>query len=272
MTTVPPSRDRAPQPVAFVTGASSGIGRALALALGASGHAVALVARGKERLDQVAGELRARGCPVRVLPCDVTDRAAVEQAIAATLAQWGRIDVVVANAGRYLRKDATTITRADLEAAFAVNFWGAFHVVEAALPHLLAQRSGHLVMVTSFDARKALPHDGAYAAAKAALATYAATLRQCVRARGVHVCTVFPGRVDTPMIDDLQVPAISAKIPAERVARAVLRALRWRWSEVVVPWHCRLLLWVDVLSPRLGDWFVRVLRLDGTRREAPRSP
>jgi uncharacterized protein len=111
-----------------------------------------------------------------------------------------------------------------------------------------------------------MPQDGAYAAAKAALAAYAAALRQCVHGRGVHVCTVFPGRVDTPMIATLDVPAISAKIPADRVARAVLRALRRQRPEVVVPWHCRLLLWSDVLSPRFGDWLVRVLRLDGRPR------
>ena len=119
------------------------------------------------------------------------------------------------------------------------------------------------MFVTSFDAKKPMPHEGAYAAAKAAVATYAAALRQALHGRGVHVCTVFPGRVDTRMIANLRVPAISAKIPPARVAKAILRAIRRRSPEVVVPWHCRLLLWGDMLSPRLSDWLVRVLRLDG---------
>lgn len=254
------------RPVALVTGASGGIGRALAKALAKAGHDVALVARGAVGLDATAVEVRALGAEALVLPCDVTDRAAVATAVATAVRTWQRLDVVVANAGVYSRRRATTLVREDFEAAFAVNFFGSLHVAEAALPTFAARGRGHLVFVTSFDAKKAMPHDGAYAAAKAALATYAATLRQDLRGSGVHVCTVFPGRVDTPMIDDLEVPAISAKIPPERVANAVLRAIRWRRAEVVVPWHCRLLLWADTLSPRLGDWFVRVLGLDGRPR------
>lgn len=267
MSPVAQSPPQKPRPVALVTGASSGIGRAIALALASTGHDVALVARGGDRLGQVAEELRRGG--VRALPwsCDVTDPMAVRAAVAQVVEHFGRLDVVVANAGQYLRKPAAALGRADFEAAFAVNFWGTQHVVEATLPRLLAQRAGQLVLMTSFDARKALPRDGAYAAAKAAVAAWATALRQSLHGTGVHVCTVFPGRVDTPMIDDLRVPAISAKIPAERVARAVLRALRRRRAEVIVPWHCRLLWWADVLSPRLGDWLVRTLRLDGVRVE-----
>lgn len=236
------------------------------MALADAGHAVAITARGRERLDAVADELRARGASVLAESCDVDDAAAVDRLVAATVGRFGGLDVVVANAGVYLRRPADELSRADFEAMFATNFWGALHVVQATLPHLLAGR-GSLVVMTSFDARKALPHDGAYAAAKAALASYAAALRQSVRGRGVHVCTLFPGRVDTPMCDPIEVPAISAKIPPERVARAVLRALRRRSAEVVVPWHCRLLLWADVLSPRLGDWLVRVFGLDGRSRD-----
>lgn len=255
-------------PVALITGASSGIGAALAIELAAAGHTVVLSARGVDRLEATAAVIRGRGGRALVLPCDVADRGAVTDVVARSLAETGRLDVVVANAGVYSRKAATQLGRADFESAFAVNFFGAVHLIEAALPHLQRQRSGHLVLMTSFDAKKAMPHDGSYAAAKAALATFGATLRQDLRGSGVHVCTVFPGRVDTPMIDDLDVPAISAKIRPERVARAVLRALRRRRAEVVVPWHCGLLAWADMVSPRLADWFVRVLHLDGR----PRSP
>lgn len=260
----PESPSRGSRPVALVTGASSGIGRALALSLASNGYDIALVARDSDRLEAVAGDVRTRGGRGVPLPCDVTDPVAVQRVMAQVVERLGRLDVVVANAGQYLRKSAETLVRADFEAALAVNFWGSVHVAEAALPRLLAQRGGHLVLVTSFDARKTMPLDGAYAAAKAAVAAWSAALRQCVRGTGVHVCTVFPGRVDTPMIADVRVPAISAKIPAERVASAVLRALRRRQPEVIVPWHCRLLLWADVLSPRLGDWLVAVLRLDGS--------
>ena len=256
------------QPAALVTGASSGIGRAIALELADRGYSLALAARGADRLERTADELRARGAAVFAASCDVADAAAVERFVAAVRQRWPVLDVVVVNAGVYLRRPADELTAADFAAMFAPNLDGALHVVRAVLPQLLAQRGGHLVLMTSFDARKPMPRDGAYAAAKAALAAYGAALRQSVRDRGVHVCTVFPGRVDTPMCDGLEVPAISAKIPPERVARAVLRAIRRRSPEVVVPWHCRLLLWADTLSPRLGDWLVRALGLDG--RDAAR--
>jgi NAD(P)-dependent dehydrogenase (short-subunit alcohol dehydrogenase family) len=199
-------------------------------------------------------------------PCNVGDAVAVERLVANVRGKWGRLDVVVANAGSYLRKPATELTRTDIEAALAVNFWGAVNLARAALPHLQAQRSGHLVLMSSFDAKKALPHDAGYAAAKAAAAAYAGALRQTLRGSGVHVCTVFPGRVDTPMIQDLEVPFVSRKIPAKRVARAVLGALRWRHAEVYVPRRCRLLLWADTLSPALGDWCVRAFGIDGEVR------
>ncbi|MEO6595869.1 MAG: SDR family oxidoreductase [Planctomycetota bacterium] len=266
VTTAAIRSEPSPRSVALVTGASSGIGAALAEALAAEGYAVALAARSKQRLDEVALCVRNAGGQALAIVCDVADPLAVQRLVDEVAGTWGRLDVVIANAGAYQRKPATEITRTELEAAFAVNFWGSFHLVDAVLPRLLSQRSGHVVLMTSFDAKKGMPHDGAYAAAKAATAAYAGALRQAVRDRGVHVCTVFPGRVDTPMIEDLEVPGISAKIPAARVAKAVMRALRRRSPEVVVPWHCRLLLWADTVSPRLGDWLVRTLRLDGRRR------
>jgi short-subunit dehydrogenase len=261
----PTSRARA---TALVTGASSGIGEALAVELAAAGHAVALAARDVEQLERVAGRIRQRGGEAIAIRCDVTDRAAVGQLVEAVIAAFGRLDVVVANAGTYQRKPATELTRADFDAAFAVNLFGVVHLVEAVLPWMLAEGSGHLVFVTSFDAKKPMPHDGAYAAAKAAVSTYVAALRQTLHGRGVRVCTVFPGRVDTRMTQQLRVPAISAKIAPARVAKAILRAMRRGRAEVVVPWHCRLLLWADTLSPRLGDWLVRVLGLDG-REQLP---
>ena len=233
--------------------------------LAQAGHDVALLARSVPDLERTAAAVRAAGGQALVLPTDATDAAAVAEAVRAVQQAFGRVDVVVANAGVYRRAPATSVTRADLELALRDNFWSAFHLLEAALPHLRASR-GQVVVLNSFDAKKGMPQDAAYATAKAALASFAASLRQALRPDGVHVCSVFPGRVDTAMVQDLDVPWISAKIPAERVARAVRRAIRRRRSEVLVPWHIRPLWWLDVLSPRLGDWLVRVLRLDGRPR------
>ena len=274
---VPPSSTSSPssprasaRPVAIVTGASRGIGAAIALELARAGHDVALLARSVPDLERSAAAVRAVGGQALVLPTDATDAAAVAAAVREVQQSFGRVDVVVANAGVYRRAPATAVTRADLELALRDNFWSAFHLLAACVPLLRAQRRGHVVILNSFDAKKGLPLDAAYAAAKAALASFGASLRQDLRQDGVHVCSVFPGRVDTAMVGQLEVPAISAKIPAERVARAVLRGIRWRRAEVLVPWHIRSLWWLDVLSPRLGDWLVRVLRLDG-RERSPRA-
>jgi len=249
--------------VALVTGASSGIGEAVARALARRGYAVVLVARGADRLAAVARAVRGAGGTALELPGDARDRAAVATLIDAAFAWHGRLDVVVANAGVYYRGLATELTPAILEAALRDNFWVAFQVADVAVPRLVAQGQGHLVFVNSFDARKALPMDAAYVVAKSALAGYAAALRQALRPLGVHVCSVFPGRVDTPMIAGLEVPWVSRKVPPARVAAAIVRAVARRRPEVIVPARCRLLLWADVLSPRLSDWLVRRLRLDG---------
>ncbi|MBK8096262.1 MAG: SDR family NAD(P)-dependent oxidoreductase [Planctomycetes bacterium] len=251
------------RPVAVVSGASSGIGAALARLLASQGYDVALLARRRNALDQVAATVIAAGGQAHVEVVDLTDAAAVAQAIANVCGWRPQLDVVVANAGVYQRGLATMMRREHLETALRDNFWTAYHLVEAMLPVLRAQRRGQLVFVNSFDAKKGMPMDAAYATAKAALASYAASLRQALRSEGVGVCSVFPGRVDTPMVDGVEVPAISAKIPPERVARAVLMALRRRQAEVIVPWHIRPLWWLEVVSPRLADWLVRRLRLDG---------
>lgn len=267
MSAAPPSSPSRPslRPVALVTGASRGIGACIARGLAEDGYAVALLARSRDDLERLAAAIRADGGEALVVVADATDAAAVTAAVQAVHTTWGRLDAVVANAGVYRRGLAVDVTRQDLELALRDNFWSAFHLIEAALPHLRAQR-GQVVVLNSFDAKKGMPQDAAYATAKAALASFAASLRQALRPEGVHVCSVFPGRVDTAMVKDLAVPWISAKIPAERVARAVRRAIRRRRAEVLVPWHIRPLWWLDVLSPRLGDWLVRVLRLDGRPR------
>jgi len=145
----------------------------------------------------------------------------------------------------------------------AVNFYGVLHAVQAVLPHMVARRSGHIVLVSSADGKKGIPPDGPYVAAKFAVAGLGDILRQELRPYGIAVTTVFPGRVDTPMIAHLRVPWISAKIPPEAVARAILRAIRRRTPEVIIPLQVRLFVYLSALCPSLGDWFTRQFHLEG---------
>jgi len=249
--------------VAIVTGASSGIGRATSLALAHVGARVALAARNVPALQEVSHLIREMGGDALVAPTDVTHQDQVDDLVTQALSQWGRVDLLIANAGTYVRRPVRDLTVADLENSMAVNFYGAVYAVLAVLPHMLAQESGHLVLVSSMDARKGMPLDGPYVAAKCALSGLGGVLRQELHGTGVHVTIVYPGRVDTPLIETMRVPRISAKIPPEKVACAIIKGIRRRQPEVILPIQARALDYVNVMSPRLGDWFVRFFHLEG---------
>jgi len=266
------SRLRLVDKVAVVTGASSGIGRATALALANEGAHVALAARREARLQEVAGEIRARGRDALVVPTDVTNQAEVDELVAKSVGRWGRIDVLVANAGAYIRSPVESLTVEAMERSMAVNFYGALYAVLAAQPHMIEQASGHIVLVSTVDAKKGLPLDAPYVAAKSALAGYGEVLRQELCSAGICVTTVFPGRVDTPLIETLDVPRVSAKIPPEAVARSVVAAILQNQAEVTIPFQARLLELVDVFSPRLGDWIVQLFELQGWETEDRSDP
>jgi len=248
---------------AVITGASSGIGRATALVLARAGVRVALAARNKARLDAVRSEIEDAGGEALVVPTDVSSQEQVEQLVSAVIACWGRVDLLVCCAGEYVRHRVVDVPLSDVERSMAVNFYGSVYAIREVLPGMLERRHGHIILVTSMDARKGLPLDAPYVAAKAALTEYAGVLRQECRGTGVEVFTVLPGRVDTPMISNIDVPWISAKIPPEKVATAILKAIRGRKAEVILPHQAKLLAYVNTFSPRLGDWFVRKLRLEG---------
>jgi NADP-dependent 3-hydroxy acid dehydrogenase YdfG len=249
--------------VAVVTGASSGIGRATALALAREGMHVALAARREDALEEVARAVRDLGREALVIPTDVTQREQVEHMVAQAMARWEGVDLYVANAGQYIRCCVAEMTIADLERAMAVNFYGALYGVLAVLPHMRARRSGHIVLVSSVDGKKGLPIDAPYVSAKFALAGFGEVMRQELHGTGVHVTTVFPGRIDTPLIEDLKVPWVSPKYSVELVARAIVKGIKRRKPEVFVPAFYRLFVILSVFSPRLSDWLARVSHLEG---------
>ena len=249
--------------VAVITGASSGIGRATALALALAGADVALAARREAALETVATEARVLGRRALVVPTDVSQQGQAQRLVSATLTHYGRIDIVVANAGIYVRGPLETLTAADFERCMAVNYFGTVYPILAAMPHLRTQGSGHLVLISSMDGKKAVRTDAPYAATKFAIAGFGDALRQDLHGTGVDVSIIFPGRVATPFIADMRIPAISAPISAEAVAAAVVRAIRRRQAEVILPFSAHFLLIADRLSPRLGDWAVRTFRLQG---------
>jgi short-subunit dehydrogenase len=134
---------------------------------------------------------------------------------------------------------------------------------------MLTRGSGHIVVVSSVDGRKGLPQDAAYVSSKWAVTGFTDVLRQELHGTGVYATTILPGRVDTPMIAALRVPWVSRKISSERVAAAIVSAIRKRKAESVVPYPGpKTLIILSAISPRLGDWLVRIFRLEGKEETA----
>lgn len=185
----------------LVTGASSGIGRALALRLAGKGARLVLVARRRAALDEVAAEIRGLGGEALPIVCDVGERAQVEAAVAQTRAELGGIDLLVNNAGygrhrRFLDWDAD-----DMERMMRVNYFGALHFTKGLLPEMVERGRGWIVFVSSVAGRIATPEESAYAASKFAMVGLAASLSMEVEDAGVHVLTVCPGVIRTPFFD-----------------------------------------------------------------------
>jgi NADP-dependent 3-hydroxy acid dehydrogenase YdfG len=180
--------------VALITGASSGIGQAVARALAAEGYGVALVARSAERLKELATELD--GLP---LPTDVSDRGQVQAAIEQTVERFGRLDVVVTAAGVFHSDPVDELDEATFDETMDINVKGTYLVAQAALPHLRATK-GYLITLASVSGTMGQPGGGAYNTSKWAVRGFTQSFLQEVRGDGVRATAISPGRVATPML------------------------------------------------------------------------
>ncbi len=191
--------------VALVTGASSGIGEATARELADHGASVALVARRADRLEALATELRDAGATAVVVEADVTQRDAAEAAVARTVEELGRLDIVVNNAGVMLLGPMEQAPVDEWERMVELNVLGLMYVAKAALPHLLEaaagepRRAADLVNVSSVAGRQVRLGSGVYNATKHAVGAFSESLRQEVTQRHVRVSLVEPGAVDTEL-------------------------------------------------------------------------
>ncbi len=249
--------------IALITGASSGIGSAAALMFARKGVDVALGARREERLESIAAQIKEIGRDALVVKTDVTDQDQVNRFVDLTLERFGQIDFLVANSGDYIRKPIPEIDIDTIKQSMTINFYGAVYPILRALPAMIDRQQGSIIIVNTMDAKKGLPPDAPYVSAKSALAGFGDVLRQEVRPFGIYVTTIFPGRVDTEMIDYLTVPQVSAKISADDVAKSILKAVLKHPAEIIIPWQSHLLNMANYVSPELSDWIVRTFKLEG---------
>ena len=195
------------EPIALVTGAGRGVGRSVARALSERGHRVALAARSREDLAHVASWLPG---PALTVPTDVTDPVAVEAMFAAVERQWGPVDVLVANAGAGVTAAVQDTTDEDWQRMLDLNLTAPFRCLRRALPAMLAQEWGRVVVVASVVAKRGEPMVSAYAASKHGVLGLVRSAAREVATRGVTVNAVCPGYVNTPMTD-ATVEAIAAR-------------------------------------------------------------
>jgi len=189
-------------PVALITGASSGLGRGLALSLAKEGYDLALVARRAEALEEVALHVRDLAQRAVAIPCDVADPHASRRAVERCELELGPVDLLIANAGVQQPKVDRLVDADAVRFVHGVNVMGAVHFVAAVLPNMLKEGRGQLVCVSSLAAYGGLPTRAAYGSSKAALTTYFESLRIELRGTGVDVTVISPGWVRTPMTED----------------------------------------------------------------------
>lgn len=213
-----------PPRTALITGASSGIGRALALELGRRGVQVALVARRRRQLDDVAEEVRAAGGSAVVRALDVGCTEELVPALAAIDDELSGLDVVIACAGVGAPSRGPQLDWPSIEPALRVNLVGAAATLTAVLPRMIARRRGHLVAISSLASFGALPGSAVYCAPKAGLSMLLECLRLDLLGSGVFATTVHVGFVRTPMVEASEVPMpmmLSAEDAASRIVAAL---------------------------------------------------
>jgi short-subunit dehydrogenase len=233
--------------IAWLTGASTGIGRAVALRLAADGWRVAATARNAEALAALAAEASA----IAPYPLDVTDRDASLACAGRIERELGPVDLAIFNAGTHRSMAAQDFSSAIVRQLLDINVMGVAHGLEAVLPRLIARRSGRVMIVASIAGYRGLPTAAAYGASKAALINMAEALRPELMERGVVLQLVNPGFVKTPLTDknSFDMPFL---VSAEQAAETILRGMRSDRFEIAFPttfaWLMKL---VRVLPDRI---------------------
>jgi len=219
--------------IVVITGASSGLGEASARFLCAQGASIVLGARRVDRMQALAGELNGRGGKALALKTDVTHREQVQALVDAAVQTYGKIDVMINNAGLMPQSPLERLKVDDWDRMIDVNIKGVLYGIAAALPYMKRQKSGHIINVSSVAGHKVRPGGAVYSATKHAVRVLSEGLRQEVKPYNIRTTVISPGAVDTELPNSITEPDIAENIrkvyelaiPAESFARAVAFAM-----------------------------------------------
>jgi short-subunit dehydrogenase len=240
--------------VVMITGASSGIGRGLALELSRRGARLGLVARRAAVLDEVVGEIGSWNGKALVLAADVQDATALRGSADRIRAEFGRIDVLIANAGIGLTADAAEMQPADLARVFNVNVIGAANSVAAVVPEMLAHGRGHLVVISSLAAYRGLPKSAAYCASKAAVSAFFESVRLDLKGKGIAVTIIHPGFIKTPLTEGRHAD-MPFLMELQDAVQLIVGAIEKRKKSYAFPWQLASIVRLGMIMPNsIYDW------------------
>ena len=247
--------------VVIITGASSGIGAASALRLARDGARLTLAARRLERLEQVAAQVQAAGGEALVVQADVCRAEDIQRIVEATMERWGRIDVLINNAGVGNEPPLSEDAPGEVLQRIQTNLVAVIECARAVLPVMLRQKAGQIINVASIAGLIATPSNPVYCASKHGVVGFSEALRRDLLGTGVRVSCFCPGFTPSEISPRLQAHIdgkpgsyIPGLMPVSYVAERIARLIRHPRRLVVVPPSWRLLVWLAQLCPWLVDW------------------
>jgi len=254
--------------VIAITGASAGIGRATALRLAKEGWAVVMSARRWDRLAEVAAQVGLAGGEALPVISDVTIPENMDNVVARAVERFGRLDVMMCNAGFGIYGHIDQITPAQMERLLRVNYLGTYHAARSAMPIFRQQKQGHVIVVSSIVGKRGVPFMGAYAATKFAQVGLAECLRAELAGTGIHVTVVYPISTDTEFFGVMTresghaTRAGGPRQTADQVAEAIAAAIKKPVPEVFPFRKARFLGILNAIAPGLCDRIVQRWRRD----------